>query len=199
MLAGLAFELGPGGRVALVGRSGSGKTTVLRALCMLDDPIAGEITLDGAGPEEIGIVRWRRRVALVAQRAAFFGDTVGGELARPFTYASAEAPFDARRARGLLERLGLADAWDRPAHELSEGERQRVALARALGVDPDVLLLDEPTSALDPESVERVEAVLAEARVAIVLVTHAVAQRERLGAEEIALEALRTAEGARAG
>ncbi len=198
LISGLSFELGPAGRVALVGRSGSGKTTVLRALAVLDDPIDGQVTLDGAGPDEVGIVRWRRRVALVAQRAAFFGDTVGAELARPFTYASADRPFDARRARALLERLGLADAWDRPAHELSEGERQRVALARALGLEPDVLLLDEPTSALDPESVARVEAVLEDVRAAIVLVTHAAAQRERLGAEEIALEGLRAGEGGRA-
>ncbi len=194
LVRGLSFELAAGERVALVGRSGIGKTTVLRALSLLDDPLAGELSLDGASPEAIGVVRWRRRVALVTQRAIFFGGRVREELARPFSYASAEAPFDEARARALLERVDLASAWERPAHELSEGERQRVAIVRSLCLDPDVLLLDEPTSALDPESARRVESLLEER--ALVVVSHDAAQRERLGARAIQLEALSEAAGA---
>lgn len=198
LVRGLSFTLERGERVAIVGPSGAGKTTVLRALCLLDDPLAGELTLGGRAPEDIGIVRWRRRVALVPQRAVFFGGTVESELSRPFTYAAADAAFDADRARGMLDRVGLARAWDRPAHELSEGERQRVAIVRSLGLEPSVLLLDEPTSALDPAATEIVEALIAETGAAIVLVTHDVAQRERLGAREIELSRLRVEDVARA-
>lgn len=191
IVRGLSFALRAGECVALAGRSGSGKTTVLRALAMLDDPLAGELTLDGRTPDEMGIPRWRRRVVLVAQRAVFFGGTVAQELARPFTYATREAPFDAEHARAMLAELGLEHVWNRPAAELSEGEQQRVALVRALGVEPSVLLLDEPTSALDPDAVERAEALLARSRAAIVLVTHSAAQRQRLAAHVLDLEALR--------
>ncbi|MCZ7686955.1 MAG: hypothetical protein M5U28_52730 [Sandaracinaceae bacterium] len=172
---------------------------MLRALALLDDPIDGQVTLDGAGPDEVGIVRWRRRVALVAQRAAFFGESVGAELARPFTYASADRPFDARRARTPARAPRARGRLGPPCSRALRGRAPARGPRSRAGPRADVLLLDEPTSALDPESVARVEAVLEEARAAIVLVTHAAAQRERLGAEEIALEGLRAGEGARAG
>jgi len=191
LLRGLSFSVGPGERVALAGPSGIGKTTVLRALSLLDDPLEGELSLDGQTPDALGVVRWRRRVVLVSQRAVFFGGTVAEELARPFTYAASDAPFDRERARALLAALELPSAWERPAAELSEGERQRVALVRALALRPSVLLLDEPTSALDPASIEKVEALLAESEAAIVLVSHAAQQRERMGARAIELAALR--------
>ena len=191
LVRGLSFSLGPGERVALAGPSGIGKTTVLRALCLLDDPIEGALALDGKTPEELGAVRWRRRVVLLSQRAVFFGGAVAEELARPFTYASSEGSFDAGEARAMLGALSLASAWDRPVAQLSEGERQRVSLVRALLVRPSVLLLDEPTSALDPASTEAVEALVAKSEAAIVLVSHAAAQRERMGARAIDLGALR--------
>jgi putative ABC transport system ATP-binding protein len=195
IVRGLGFRLGPGERVALVGPSGAGKTTVLRALALLDDPIEGTLTLDGRPPEAHGIPRWRRQVMLVPQRAVFFGGTVEDELARPFTYASASATGGPERARALLEEVGLERMWARPIDQLSEGERQRVAFVRALATAPAVLLLDEPTSALDPASTEKAESLLAAASAAIVLVTHAEAQRERLGARTIELEPLRADHG----
>lgn len=194
LIRGLSFSIEPGQRVALVGPSGIGKTTVLRALCLLDDPIEGELSLGGRTPDELGAVRWRRRIVMVPQRAVFFGGTVAEELARPFTYASGEGPFEPERAREMLGALELAGAWERLAAVLSEGERQRLALVRALLVAPSVLLLDEPTSALDPASIERVEALLRRSEAAIVLVSHAAAQRERMGAEAIDLGALRVAD-----
>ncbi|HJL17638.1 MAG TPA: ATP-binding cassette domain-containing protein [Sandaracinaceae bacterium LLY-WYZ-13_1] len=187
LLAGLSFTLAPGIRVALTGPSGVGKTTALRALCLLDEPFEGTLALDGASPEQLGVPRWRRRVVLVAQRASFFGGTVGEELARPFTFRSADAAFDADRARERLAALGLAPGWDAPVEALSEGERQRVALVRALGVEPDVLLLDEPTSALDPDAARAAEAMLCADDRALVLVSHDEAQRARLDATPLDL------------
>lgn len=191
LLRGLSFSLGRGERVALVGPSGVGKTTALRALCLLDDPIEGELSLDGEAPEALGVVRWRRRVLLVSQRSVFFGGTVAEELGRPFSYASSEGPFEPDAARAMLAELELEGTWERPVAELSEGERQRVAIVRALGVRPAVLLLDEPTSALDPASVARVERLLARSTAALVLVSHDAEQRERLRAPAIDLGALR--------
>lgn len=192
LLRGLDFELAPGARVALVGPSGTGKTSTLRALALLDASLEGELRLDERAPLEIGVPLWRRRVQLVAQRAIFFGGLVQEELARPFAYKSAERGFAEDEARALLERLGLADKWDAKIDTLSEGERQRVGFARALVSHPDVLLLDEPTSALDEVAALGVEALLDERRaeLGVVLVTHGDAQIARLDARPIDLSRL---------
>jgi ABC-type iron transport system FetAB ATPase subunit len=194
LLRGLDFALAPGERVALVGPSGTGKTSALRALAWLDATLGGELRLDGQTPPDLGVPRWRRRVQLVAQRAIFFGGLVHEELARPFGYASAERAFPLDEARGLLDRLGLADKWDAKIDTLSEGERQRVGFARALVSRPDVLLLDEPTSALDDGAASKIEGLLHERReeLGVVLVSHGEAQRERLDARPIDLSGLRT-------
>ncbi len=191
LVRGLSFTLSAGERVALMGPSGIGKTTVLRALALLDDPVSGALALDGKAPDEHGVVRWRRQVVLLSQRSVFFGGSVKDELARPFGYASASAPFDPERARSLLREVGLDAKWEQAIEQLSEGERQRVAFVRALAIQPSVLLLDEPTSALDPDSTAKAEALLAQARAAIVLVSHSADQRARLAAREIDLAALR--------
>lgn len=186
----LGFALDAGKRIALWGPSGCGKSTALRALAMLDLPIAGTVTLDGRSPEQHGYPAWRRRVVHVAQRAFFFGAPVIEELARPFSYRSADRAFDARAADEALERVGLAGKRDAPIDELSEGERQRVALVRAVLLAPRVLLLDEPTSALDGATIARVEAWLDETAASIVLVTHDEAQRERFCGDILELGAI---------
>ena len=185
-LTDLALRVSGAERVALVGRSGSGKTSVLRALAWLDAPEAGELELNGCSPPELGAPTWRRQVSYVAQRASFFGGTVAEELARPFGYALSDRAFPREEAEERLQALGLEGAMDRPIRTLSEGERQRVSLVRALLVEPAILLLDEPTSALDIASRDAVEASL-EGR-ALVLVSHDPEQRERLDARPIYLE-----------
>jgi ABC-type glutathione transport system ATPase component len=153
----VGFTLDHGRTVALVGQSGSGKSTIARLLLQLERPTAGEILLDGRpvarrGP---GLVRYRRLVQMVFQdpfASLNPHHDVAHHLARPLRLHHPDltrADVDAR-IRHLLERVQLDPglAGRRP-HELSGGQRQRVAIARALAPSPDVLIADEPVSMLD--------------------------------------------------
>jgi molybdate transport system ATP-binding protein len=157
--------------VALVGPSGAGKTSVLRAIAGLVRPARGRIALDGEAWFDAGARLFRRpderRVGLVFQEYALFPHmTVRQNVA----YAGRE------RADELLERFRIAHLAEARPGELSGGERQRVALARALARDPGVLLLDEPLSALDAHTKAQVrgelQALLAELGLPTLLVTH---------------------------
>ena len=137
--------------VALVGPSGAGKTTVLRAVAGLVRPEAGRIALGGETwfDARVGVHRQpeERSVGYVFQDYALF----------PHLSVEGNVRFGGKKRAGeLLERLGLAHLAPARPGELSGGERQRVGLARALARDPKVLLLDEPLSALDVETRDRV-------------------------------------------
>jgi ABC-type multidrug transport system ATPase subunit len=189
LLTGVELEVGRGEIMALVGPSGLGKTTLLRTLVGLIDPLEGTIELDGRSPDEMGWPRFRRHVMLVAQRPVLFDGTVADNLERPFSYAVTEAAFDAGRAKELLEALHMGDSFDAEARTLSEGQGQRVALVRALLLAPDVLVLDEPTSALDATNRERVEGLLRERGETVVMVSHDPAQVDRVADTELDLTA----------
>jgi len=190
VLRGVSLEARPGEVVTLIGASGSGKSTFLRCLNLLEQPHEGTLRL---GDEALALVRdrdgslrasdaaqlqrWRVRLAMVFQNFNLWAHRTALEnvtevpvhvLGRPRTEAT-------ERARQLLARVGLSHRENMyPAH-LSGGEQQRVAIARALAVDPEIMLFDEPTSALDPELVGEVLKVMrelaAEGRTMIV-VTH---------------------------
>ncbi|HET7045916.1 MAG TPA: ABC transporter ATP-binding protein [Gaiellaceae bacterium] len=181
----LALEVGRE-TVALVGPSGAGKTTVLRAVAGLLRPdegrvaAAGETWLDTAG--RVDVPPERRRVGFVFQDYALF----------PHLTVARNVAFGAQSdnlSLGHLRRLGIAHLADARPGELSGGERQRVAVARALAREPRVLLLDEPTSALDPHTRTTVRAeladLLAETGLPTLLVTHdfeeAAALADRVG------------------
>lgn len=190
LLNALDLHLAPGERVALLGPSGVGKTTLLRALATLVDPAAGTLTLDGLSPAALGYPAWRRRVVLVSQLPAFRDLTVAQALARPFAFRAATTAFPEARARDLLAKTGLDPAAVLPqrARTLSVGQQQRVALIRALLLAPDCLLLDEPTSGLDAASTAQVEALLAESpAISQLTVTHDPAQAARLAARVLDL------------
>ena len=144
--------------VALVGRSGAGKSTILKLINRLLEPDSGDVFVDGAPVRSWEPVKLRRRVGYVLQDVGLFPHmTVGGNIGVvPRLEGWTEERIDARVGE-LLDLIGLdrqtfAQRWP---DELSGGQRQRVGVARALAVDPPMLLMDEPFGALDP--ITRVE------------------------------------------
>lgn len=174
------FEIAAGECLCISGRSGSGKTRLLRALADLD-PHAGEIRLNGRSQRDIAPHEWRRRVALLPAEAAWWAPTVGEHN------RAIDAP--------VLACLGLPlDAVSWPVERLSAGEKQRLALLRlTAGRESDVLLLDEPTANLDPDSADRTERYLLELagarRLGMVWVSHDVAQIRRVATRAMRIEA----------
>ena len=185
MLHDVSLEI-PDGATALLGPSGSGKSSLLRLLNRLADPEAGTIAFEGTDVRELDVLDLRRRAVLVPQLPAPLPGTVADNVR--FGPSLCDRGAEVERC---LTRAGLDSSYaDREAGELSVGEQQRVMLARALALDPDVLLLDEPTSALDEEAregVERTLAELAEGGVAMVLVTHDRGQAERITSRVVEL------------
>ena len=175
-----------GGATALLGPSGSGKSSLLRLLNRLSDPDAGTIRFEGEDVRALDVLDLRRRAVLVPQLPAPLPGTVADNVRYGPSLCDREPDVET-----CLARSGLDPSYaERDAAELSVGEQQRVMLARALALDPEVLLLDEPTSALDEaarDGVERTLAELAQAGVAMVLVTHDRGQAERIASEVVEL------------
>lgn len=159
IVRGVSFSARPGEVLALMGASGAGKSTVLRAMAGLDPFSRGAIDLGGLrrGPGPIPRGRALRdlhaKVGMVFQFHNLFAHLTAAHnvwLAPVHVKGEARDPAE-RRAHQLLAELGVGERAGALPHELSGGEAQRVAIARALAIDPPVLLLDEPTASLDPE------------------------------------------------
>jgi putative ABC transport system ATP-binding protein len=178
LVADVSFDLAGGEMMAIVGPSGSGKSSLLRLLNRLDEPTHGTVYLDAADYRSIAPRALRRTVGMVTQRPVMFPGSVADNVRfGPLQHGETLAD-DAVRA--LLGRVGLPDFSARDAAQLSGGEAQRVSLARTLANQPTVLLLDEPTSALDEESKAGIESLIQGLALTCVLVTHDVAQARRL-------------------
>ncbi|GAB3734648.1 ABC transporter ATP-binding protein [Silanimonas algicola] len=170
---GVTFDLARGGIAALLGPSGTGKTTLLRVIAGLHAPEAGRVRLRGA--DAAGLKPEKRGVGFVFQDLALFPHLdVAGNIA----FGLSAWPLAEREARvvDLLARTGLDGLGARRPHELSGGQQQRVALARSLAPKPDLLLLDEPLSGLDadlrPKLRDELRALLKAEGTAALLVTH---------------------------
>ncbi len=147
------LSIADGETVALVGRSGAGKTTALKLVNRLLTPHAGEVLVRGRDTRAWNPIRLRRSVGYVIQEGGLFPHmTVAGNIAIILRLEGWQAERIDARVHELLDRIGLpADTYaGRWPHELSGGQRQRIGVARALAVDPPVLLMDEPFGAIDP-------------------------------------------------
>ncbi len=165
--------------VVVIGPSGSGKSTLCRAINRLESIQQGEIRIDGERLPEEGkaLARLRSDVGMVFQSFNLFAHkTILQNLTLAPTRVRRQSKGDAeRRARELLDRVGVGPQADKYPAQLSGGQQQRVAIARALAMDPKVMLFDEPTSALDPEMINEVLDVmtsLAHEGMTMVVVTH---------------------------
>ena len=179
-LADANLKIGAGEFVCITGASGSGKTTLLNILGCLDRPTAGTYRIAGADTTTLAsddLARLRRETfGFVFQNYSLLESaTACGNVELPATYARITGKRRHRRARGILESIGLGDHADHRPSELSGGEQQRVAIGRALMNDAQVILADEPTGALDTAQSDEVLALLeqlAERGHAVILVTH---------------------------
>jgi lipoprotein-releasing system ATP-binding protein len=181
VLRGLDLDIVAGERVAVIGESGVGKSTLLHLLGCLDAPTGGRLLIDGVdvfSRSEAEIAAFRNQaVGFVFQFHHLLGDFTALENVMLPALIGRESPREARaRAAALLERVGLMDRLDHRPGELSGGEQQRVAVARGVMCRPRLLLADEPTGNLDPETGERVHELLlelnAECGATLVVATH---------------------------
>jgi putative ABC transport system ATP-binding protein len=185
------FEVRTGEVLAIVGPSGSGKSSLLRLLNRLDEPTSGTVYVDATDYRQIAPRDLRRKLGMVNQRPYLFPGTVEQNLR--FGPLQRGESLSQDSIEQLLSRVGLRGYASRNIANLSGGEAQRVSVARTLANSPLVLLLDEPTSALDEASKLEVESciqkIVHEQGLTCVLVTHDTAQATRLAERALLLEA----------
>lgn len=179
VLKGINEHIEKGEVVVVIGPSGSGKSTFLRCLNLLEVPTSGEIIFEGKNitDKKVDINKIREKMGMVFQQFNLFPHktvldnlTIAPIKVKGVSKADAE-----KKAKELLDRVGLLNKADAYPSSLSGGQKQRIAIARALAMDPDVMLFDEPTSALDPEMVGEVLNVmkeLAKEGMTMIVVTH---------------------------
>ena len=188
-LDGVTTTINKGDVMVVIGPSGSGKSTFLRSLNLLEEPTGGSIIFEGVDitkkkyknaqgkTVKLDIDALRQKMGMVFQHFNLFPHmTILENMVLAPTKVRGMSREEAeKKARALLDRVGLADRADAYPIQLSGGQKQRVAIARALAMEPEVMLFDEPTSALDPEMVGEVLDVmkeLAKEGMTMVCVTH---------------------------
>ena len=167
ILKGISIDIEPGQKIAIVGTSGTGKSTLAQLMMRFYEPNAGQIKLNGRSIQEYSVSDWRGMLALVPQEVLLFGGTIRENIAYGKPGASQEEiEFAAEQAFAKEFIESFPEKWDTLVGErgvkLSGGQRQRIAIARAILRDPKFLILDEATSALDSESEKWVQSALEE-------------------------------------
>ena len=180
ILHGIDLTVHQGEFVAIVGESGSGKSTLMNIIGVLDRPTEGSYTLDGvdvgkAKDSALSDIR-NRKIGFVFQTFNLIGRTSAQKnVELPLLYARVPARQRAKRAKELLEQVGMSERATHEPNELSGGQKQRVAIARALANEPALLLADEPTGALDSTTSRTVMDIFRDLHrqgMTIVLITH---------------------------
>jgi len=165
ILRGVSFRVEAGSMIAIVGRSGAGKTTLVNLLPRFYDVTSGGILIDGVDVREVGLASLRQQIGIVTQETVLFDDTIGANIAYGTTGATPDMIEHAARAanaHGFITPLehGYKTKIGERGQRLSGGQRQRLAIARALLKNAPILVLDEATSALDSESEQLVQEAL---------------------------------------
>ncbi len=165
--------------ISVIGSSGSGKSTMLRCINLLEQPSGGQILIEGTDitDRSVDVTKYRARVGMVFQQFNLFGNMSAlDNCVKPQMIVLKRSRAEAEKiALEYLDRVGMSAYIKARPSQLSGGQKQRVAIARALSMNPDVLLFDEPTSALDPEMVGEVLDVmksLAKTGLTMIVVTH---------------------------
>ena len=190
VLNGVNAEIKKGDVMVVIGASGSGKSTFLRCLNLLEEPTSGTITFEGVDITDpsVNINKHRQKMGMVFQQFNLFPHktVLKNMTLGPMKLLKQSKKEAEENAMKLLERVGLADKANAYPSQLSGGQKQRVAIVRALAMNPDVMLFDEPTSALDPEMVGEVLEVmkqLAKEGMTMVVVTHEMGFAREVGTD----------------
>jgi polar amino acid transport system ATP-binding protein len=179
VLRDVSFEVERGEVISIIGPSGTGKSTLLRCLNLLERPSGGAIWIDGinVASGSAAVARLRQKMNMVFQSFNLFAHLTALDnlMLAPMKLLGLSRDQAEMQAMELLKLVGLGERADHFPHELSGGQKQRVAIARCLAMKPDVILFDEPTSALDPTTISEVLAVirrLARDGMTMLIVTH---------------------------
>ena len=179
VLKDINLEVSKGEVISVIGSSGSGKSTMLRCINLLEIPSGGEILYEGVNIQDksVKLTEYRAKVAMVFQQFNLFNNmTALNNCVKPQTIVLKRDRAEAEKiAKEFIEKVGMGAYVNAKPSQLSGGQKQRIAIARALSMNPDVILFDEPTSALDPEMVGEVLEVmknLAAAGYTMIIVTH---------------------------
>lgn len=195
VLKDIDIEIEEGEVVVIVGSSGSGKSTFLRCLNLLEEPTSGEITIDGVEitDKKVDLNMLRREVGMVFQQFNLFPNynVIDNIKLAPKKLRKTSDQAATKKAKELLDSVGLLNKAKEFPVNLSGGQKQRVAIARALAMEPKIMLFDEPTSALDPEMIGEVLDVIqnvAKKGMTMVIVTHEMKFAREVGTRMIFLD-----------